>query len=108
MEMLISFVHHKQSVATASPKGDEDEWNDFAAEQEADYSGLRIQKLNIREDAVEDDEEVGKTRQNWGCSVRATKHGQQLRVLGEVCSLKVKICSLCFHRYLLLEPMSKE
>ena len=93
MEMLISFVHHKQSVATASPKGEEDEWNDFAAEQEADYSGLRIQKLNIREDAVEDDEEVGKTRQNWGCScsVRATKHGQQLRVLGEVCSQDLQL-----------------
>lgn len=39
-------------------KGDEDEWNDFAAEKEADYSGLRIQKLNIQKEEGEDDEEV--------------------------------------------------
>jgi len=47
--------------ATTPPlvaKGDEDEWNDFAAEKEADYSGLRIQKLNIQKEEGEDDEEV--------------------------------------------------
>lgn len=44
--------------ASSGAKGDEDEWNDFAAEQQADYSGLRIQKLNIREDGADDEEEV--------------------------------------------------
>ena len=40
-------------------RSEEDEWNDFAAEHQADYSGLRIQKLNIQEDAADEEEEVG-------------------------------------------------
>ena len=62
-----------------------------------DITGSKSEKLLFIKgtivDAVEDDEEVGKTRQNWGCScsVRATKHGQQLRVLGEVCSQDLQL-----------------
>jgi len=39
-------------------KEEEDEWNDFAAEEEADYSGLRIQKLNIQQEEVEEEDEI--------------------------------------------------
>lgn len=46
------------SSSTSGVPGEEDEWNDFAAEEEADYSGLRIQKLNIQEEAPEEDEEI--------------------------------------------------
>lgn len=46
------------AVESQGGRSEEDEWNDFAAEQEADYSGLRIQKLNIQEEAADEDEEV--------------------------------------------------
>ena len=38
---------------------EDDEWNDYVAEEEADYSGLRIQKLNIQEETPEEEEEIG-------------------------------------------------
>jgi len=46
------------AVDVSGVRSEEDEWNDFAAEHQIDYSGLRIQKLNIQEDAADEEEEV--------------------------------------------------
>jgi len=53
-------VDIKEAIPSASSgvPVEDDEWNDYVAEEEADYSGLRIQKLNIQEETPEEEEEI--------------------------------------------------
>jgi len=45
-------------TSDAKPKEDDPEWNEFVEETVKDYSGLRIQKLKIEEEEVNEEEEI--------------------------------------------------